>query len=72
MPYHPADRLRLPAPAWLGRLVSGLKFIGAVLAEQNDQWTESRRYMAWKSSPPAGKPPSPPWDRITLASAIQR
>jgi hypothetical protein len=23
-----------------------------VLAEQNDEWAEQRRYMGWKSSPP--------------------
>jgi transposase-like protein len=43
-----------------------IRLVGVALAGQNDEWTESRRYMVWKSSPPAGKPPSPIWERITL------
>ena len=65
-----ADLVQQPAggPTWSasspGR--DAIRLVGAVLGEQNDERTESCRYMGWKSSPPAGRPPSPAWDRILL------
>jgi hypothetical protein len=58
----PPDRRRgnLPEPASIIRLA------GAVLAEQDDEWTDSRRYMGPEYSPPAGKPP-PEMKRMWLA-----
>jgi Transposase, Mutator family len=43
-----------------------IRLVGAVLAEQNDEWTESRATWDWKSSRLAGKPPSSIWETITL------
>jgi len=45
-----------------------IRLVGAVLAEQNDEWTGFQRYRAWKSSPPVGKPPSLIWDRMILVT----
>jgi hypothetical protein len=43
-----------------------IRLVGAVLAEQNDEWTESRRYMGVEILAACGKPPAPIWGRIIL------
>jgi putative transposase len=37
--------------------------VGAVLAGQNDEWTESRRFRGLEIPAACRKPPDPKWDR---------
>jgi transposase-like protein len=43
-----------------------IRLVGAVLAEQNGKWTESRRYIGLETLAVCRKPPSPMWERIAL------
>jgi putative transposase len=43
-----------------------IHLVGAVLAEQDDEWTESRRYIGLEILAACRKAAQPIWERIAL------